>query len=88
MPHSLRAILLLVAVGAVIVGTLAAAMMLPGAMMLIIAAGGFAFTGLLFFWNWPGDVRRQRRERGQCLQCGYDLRGNVSGVCPECGSAT
>lgn len=21
----------------------------------------------------------------QCSECGYDLRGNVSGVCPECG---
>ncbi len=20
-----------------------------------------------------------------CIKCGYDLRGNVSGVCPECG---
>lgn len=24
--------------------------------------------------------------RGQCRRCGYDLTGNVSGVCPECGS--
>ena len=23
---------------------------------------------------------------GICLQCGYDLRGNVSGRCPECGA--
>jgi len=22
---------------------------------------------------------------GHCQQCGYDLTGNVSGVCPECG---
>jgi hypothetical protein len=22
---------------------------------------------------------------GNCLHCGYDLTGNVSGVCPECG---
>lgn len=21
----------------------------------------------------------------RCLRCGYDLRGNVSGICPECG---
>lgn len=26
-----------------------------------------------------------RAARGQCLRCGYDLRGNTSGVCPECG---
>ena len=22
-----------------------------------------------------------------CRRCGYDLRGNISGVCPECGEA-
>jgi len=22
----------------------------------------------------------------ECIKCGYDLTGNVSGVCPECGS--
>jgi hypothetical protein len=35
-----------------------------------------------------GPVRRwRRRRRGCCLNCGYDLTGNVSGVCPECGEA-
>lgn len=24
---------------------------------------------------------------GFCIACGYDLTGNVSGVCPECGEA-
>ncbi len=23
---------------------------------------------------------------GHCRQCGYNLTGNVSGVCPECGT--
>jgi len=27
-----------------------------------------------------------RRKQGRCVNCGYDLRGNVSGVCPECGA--
>ena len=27
----------------------------------------------------------RRRRAGVCETCGYDLRGNVSGVCPECG---
>ncbi len=26
-----------------------------------------------------------RRVRGLCLTCGYNLEGNVSGDCPECG---
>jgi hypothetical protein len=31
---------------------------------------------------WPEPVDRPE---GSCRQCGYDLTGNVSGVCPECG---
>jgi hypothetical protein len=34
-----------------------------------------------------GPARRwRRRRRGLCVRCGYDLEGNVSGVCPECGT--
>ena len=29
---------------------------------------------------------RNRRREGLCLSCGYDLTGNESGVCPECGT--
>lgn len=35
----------------------------------------------------PPVVRRRRRKRGLCVKCAYDLTGNVSGVCPECGTA-
>ena len=30
-------------------------------------------------------VAALRRRRGQCIRCGYDLTGNTTGVCPECG---
>ncbi len=33
-----------------------------------------------------GQLRRRRARTGHCLKCGYDLTGNVSGVCPECGT--
>ena len=34
-----------------------------------------------------GPVRRwHRARRGLCVRCGYDLTGNISGVCPECGT--
>jgi hypothetical protein len=30
-------------------------------------------------------VRRLRQCDGCCAGCGYNLTGNVSGICPECG---
>ena len=33
----------------------------------------------------PYVVRRRRRQLGRCEYCAYDLTGNESGVCPECG---
>ncbi len=38
-------------------------------------------TAVLFY------VDRKRPPPGHCRSCGYDLTGNVSGVCPECGSS-
>ena len=39
-------------------------------------------------WALLSRSRLARRTRqGACRQCGYDLTGNVSGVCPECGRA-
>jgi hypothetical protein len=32
-------------------------------------------------------MHRRRCGAGRCTACGYDLTGNVSGVCPECGTA-
>lgn len=34
-------------------------------------------------WLWWRD--RPRGRLGCCLRCGYDLTGNISGVCSECG---
>lgn len=36
-----------------------------------------------------GPLRRRRqtlrRRKGLCVTCGYDLTGNVTGICSECG---
>jgi len=44
-------------------------------------AGVWAARRILAMCPWVGDA-------GHCANCGYDLTGNVSGLCPECGTAT
>jgi hypothetical protein len=46
----------------------------------------FLIYPLIFFVR--GPYRRfRRRRKGLCLKCGYNLTGNVSGICPECGES-
>ena len=42
------------------------------------------------FTIFPGLLRtpKTQHREGFCDQCGYDLTGNVSGICPECGQPT
>ncbi len=49
-------------------------------------------AGVVLYGIWAGSYRlvvgriRLNREReGRCRMCGYDLRGNFSAGCPECG---
>jgi hypothetical protein len=37
-------------------------------------------------WLTQKKVAERRVAKGRCEACGYDLRANVSGVCPECGT--
>ncbi len=41
---------------------------------------------LVIFPVLPSVIGRRRRKLGLCVKCGYDLTGNESGVCPECGT--
>jgi hypothetical protein len=42
----------------------------------------------LTLWSAPRLIRRRlRRARRHCPACGYDLKGNTSIVCPECGAS-
>ena len=45
-----------------------------------------ATTLPLIRWRAYGKQLRMNAPR-RCRSCGYDLTGNVSGVCPECGVA-
>ena len=46
----------------------------------------FALVAIVVVPILPPVIKRKRRKRGLCVKCEYDLRGNVSGVCPECGT--
>lgn len=38
-------------------------------------------------WLFAATRRRLRKNLNHCERCDYDLTGNESGVCPECGTA-
>ena len=42
----------------------------------------FVLSGAMSVWL---ERRGRRPSPGHCLTCGYDLTGNTSGVCSECG---
>lgn len=52
-----------------------------------VAAPVAMFLGYPVFTIWRERRRRRRRRPGCCVHCLYDLTGNESGVCPECGTA-
>ncbi len=70
-------VVLVLAVVAVIAGLAVGVLVLPFAL--------FA-TWIDRFAMWI-DRENYRRHHGLCVACGYNLTGNVSGVCPECGAA-
>ena len=47
-------------------------------------------TAIPTAWLWHRDRRliSSSPDHRLCLRCGYDLNGNTSGVCPECGEKT
>lgn len=60
---------------------------------IVLLVIGLIFVPGNFFLVWliaRGSRGRRAAERATnplCAQCGYDLRGNVSGRCPECGES-
>jgi hypothetical protein len=51
------------------------------AILLLFLSSGYYSLLRTFRWMRRGHWRRT----GRCLACGYNLTGNTSGVCPECG---
>lgn len=49
--------------------------------MLVVGCSSYPFTALV-----RASIRRHRHRRGRVCKCGYNLTGNISGICPECGT--
>jgi rRNA maturation endonuclease Nob1 len=57
-----------------------------------VVIGVAAYVGTLIaerFWLREAirHLRGRLTEMGRCAGCGYNLTGNTTGVCPECGAA-
>jgi hypothetical protein len=52
--------------------------------VLKLIAAGMGFSLLMVVL----PTRRRRVGHARCTKCGYDLTGNESGICPECGTVT
>ena len=58
-------------------GTLYACNLLPSIIVMAFALLDASFRVINY-------RRERRRTEGYCVECGYDLTGNVTGICPEC----
>ena len=54
---------------------------------LVAAPGSLWLMCLITGLTSPDRRARLVENQGRCGACGYDLMGNVSGACPECGAA-
>ena len=61
------------------IGSYAVAYAVHGAISLV--GGVYLIMGAPLLMSLSGLAERE----GRCAACGYDLTGNTSGVCPECG---
>lgn len=50
-----------------------------------VGTAGWATVAALLLYSWQAARRIYRNRRGECSVCGYDLRGDFSSGCPECG---
>ena len=54
--------------------------------LVLAGAGTLIFTILPTIWLYKWNKRRKLGPNA-CPACGYDLTGNETGVCPECGAS-
>ena len=59
---------------------------IPPVLASVPLVGPLVIGVVVGFAVWKRSLRLERSETGKCVVCEYDLTGNESGVCPECGT--
>lgn len=81
------------AAASIIAGAVAGVRHLDGTVAFVVAAGGWLLTAVIAgvgiclsaISSRVFTLIRRFPRPGECLYCGYNLTGNTSGRCPECG---
>src|SRR5262249_35007773 len=63
----------------------------PGNQMSVFTAAALSLSAFLAYALRALALRSRAEElqaAGKCATCTYDLTGNTSGICPECGTRT
>ncbi len=59
-----------------------------GLVLMLAAIGAGIYLLSALFLRGPARREELKKAMGYCQSCGYNLYGNVSGICPECGKPT
>lgn len=59
-----------------------------GLVLMLAAIGAGIYLLSALFLRGPARREELKKAMGYCQSCGYNLYGNVSGICPECGTPT
>jgi hypothetical protein len=57
-----------------------------GLVLVLLFWSGLCFVALCLPLLFERERCYARDHKGLCINCGYNLTGNESGVCPECGT--
>lgn len=73
------------AAGALLTGDPRCVAGIPG-VLLVVNVAFYGSIGACMAYLWSENRSNANDPPGRCARCDYDLTGDASGVCPECGT--
>ena len=84
--HGWSLVLAFVGVPVLLVGVTLFVPSLAGVLLVLIVLVPVTLSAVRMIRGRRERLATYRRRTRRCLECGYSLVGNLSGVCPECGT--